>query len=154
MPLDALWRGHTRRAFLLHVDLDPSLVDVCALGSLVARSGDDHAAPVLDPRYSLYDSLAKGLHPDALGAAIILERGGEDLRYRRRLAVDEQVERRRDVEPILVRLVLDPVEPVVCDRRDLCILRKQEPRHVDAAREVAPRVLPKVDHEALCALGL
>ena len=74
------------------------------------------------------------------GAGAVLQGRCEDLGCGGRLGVDEQIDGRGEVHPVAIRRVAQLGTLVVIDEADVRLVRQQQPRHVDAAREVAARV--------------
>ena len=83
----------------LHVGLDTRAVldataaEVAAAGREVLADGDVERAAVGQAPDLLEDALAERARADHLGALAVLQRAGDDLRGRRRLAVDEHDDR-------------------------------------------------------------
>mmetsp|Transcript_28522 Transcript_28522/g.62416 ORF Transcript_28522/g.62416 Transcript_28522/m.62416 type:complete len:205 (-) Transcript_28522:971-1585(-) len=149
----ALCRIHFARALLFDVGLDAAQIDVCTFWRFIARSGDDDATAVAQRRHGLDHGLAVGRAPDHGRAAVVLQRGRQNLRGRSGARIDEKQQRRGCIPSVRVRRVRHLRQRPVGHVRDRRALRQEEPSDVDAAREVASRVPAQVNDQRLRLLS-
>src|SRR5205085_8405342 len=100
----------------------------------------------------LHEALAEGYLADDEAAPVILNRPGDDLRGRGRVAVDEDDE--RVIYGVVERVLVDVVVILVAaaHRDDGLAAPDEAARHLDRLVEQAAGVVPEVEDELLHAL--